>query len=689
VNKSIKKAKGRITLYILLPAVMSVIMLLCGLVFFVKDLSIGEYRKIGIFLAVLAALYGIIIVLYYIINKPYLTRKLISFAMEYAKVQKFLLKDLDIPYCLTDTSGCIMWANKCFAEIIGEKKYNNKSIKTYFEGIEEDDYTIFGEDNENIKEIDAYDRRFRMQFKKVDVRSAFGVDENSDDYDSRDFVVAVYAVDVTEETQLRKEVYDQTMLVGLLYLDNYEEAMLSVEEVRRSLLSALVDRKINKYLAEMDAITKKLERDKYLIIFKQKYLEYLQSDKFSLVDDVKTVNIGNDMSITISVGIGAGGDTYNKNMEYARNAVDLALGRGGDQAVVKAGDKVYYYGGKSKQVEKNTRVKARVKAHALVEVFEEKETVIIMGHQLSDTDALGAAIGVYKVARNQEKKAYIVINEVTSSLRPMLEHVKEIQEYENVFINSEQALEILDKNTVVVVVDVNRPSRTECPELLEKCKSIVVLDHHRQTTEVIENAVLSYIEPFASSACEMIAEVLQYIPDEIKIKQQEANVMYGGMLIDTNNFSSKAGVRTFEAAAFLKKKGADITKVKKILRDNFSDYKARAVAISNAEVFLDHFILSVSPNEGIESPTVVAAQAANELMNISGIKAAFVLTEYQEKIFISARSMDEVNVQIIMERLGGGGHLGGAGAQLEDTTMDEAKKIVRNTVKQMLEEGAI
>jgi len=480
------------------------------------------------------------------------------------------------------------------------------------------------------------------------------------------------------------------MIAGLIYIDNYEEALQSVDEVKSSLLAALIDRKINKYASNIDAIVRKLEKDRYFIIFKQKYLEQLQSDKFSIVDDVKTVNIGNEITVTISIGLGVGGATYAQNIDFARNAMELALGRGGDQAVVKDGDKVYYYGGKSKQVEKNTRVKARVKAHALREVLEGKDRVIIMGHTIGDVDSIGAAIGVYRTALAMGKKANIVINDITSSVRPLLERFSNNDEYESdMFLNGQQALDLVEQDTVVVVVDVSRPSRTECPELLERTKSVVVLDHHRQSTDIIENAVLSYIEPYASSACEMVAEIMQYIQDGIKIRPAEADAMYGGIMIDTNNFSQKTGVRTFEAAAFLRRNGADITRVKLMFRNGLADYKARAKAVSEAEVFLDSFALSECPTAGVESPTVVGAQAANELLNINGIKASFILTDYEGKIFISARSMDEVNVQLIMERLGGGGHMSVAGAQLSNCTVEEAKIIVKETVKEMLNEGEI
>ena len=416
----------------------------------------------------------------------------------------------------------------------------------------------------------------------------------------------------------------------------------------------------------------------------------LEAERFSLLEEVKTVNIGNEMAVTLSIGIGMNGDTYTQNYEYARIAIDMALGRGGDQAVVKNGGKILYFGGKSQQLEKTTRVKARVKAHALRELLETKDRLLIMGHKIGDIDSFGAAIGMYRIAVALNKKAYIVINEVTSSVRPMMDRFTGNSDYpKDLFVTGEEAAELADPSTALVVVDVNRPSYTEEPELLELVKTIVVIDHHRQSSEVISNATLSYVEPYASSACELVAEILQYVADSIRIKSPEADAMYAGIVIDTNNFTNQAGVRTFEAAAFLRRNGADVTRVRKLFRDKMEDYKARAEAVRQAEVFEGAFAISVCPAEGVESPTIAGAQAANELLDIIGIKASVVLTPYEGKIFVSARSIDEVNVQVMMEKLGGGGHRTIAGAQLTGMTVEEAKDKVKEVILAMKEKGEI
>jgi c-di-AMP phosphodiesterase-like protein len=416
----------------------------------------------------------------------------------------------------------------------------------------------------------------------------------------------------------------------------------------------------------------------------------MMDEKFTILEDVKNVKVGNEMAVTLSIGIGIKGVSYIEGYEQARAAIDLALGRGGDQVVIKDGEDVAYFGGKSKQVERNTRVKARVKAHALREIIESRENVIIMGHSLTDVDSLGAGIGIFCAARILGKRAQIVINGPTSSIRPLMECFTPDHGYpEDMFIESEEALEVLTRNSVVMVVDTNRPSYTECPELLRRANTIVVFDHHRQGSEVIENPLLSYIEPYASSACEMVAEVLQYFQEGFKLSAAEADCIYAGILIDTNNFMTKTGVRTFEAAAYLKRSGADVTRVRKMLRNDMACYKARAEAVRHAEVYRGSFAISVCPSENVESPTIVGAQAANELLNIIGIKASFVLTEYAGKIYISSRSIDEINVQLIMERLGGGGHLNVAGAQLSNCTVEQAKRTIMATLDEMLKEGEI
>ncbi len=611
---------------------------------------------------------------------------LVEFSAEYAWIQKQLLTEMALPYALADDDGRIVWMNQAFQEIIALEKGTRKNLLSLFPEVTKTDLAV---DNETAQVHTSFgEYKFRLDLQPIFVSGT--EEEDIEALVSRQKLLAVYLFDETEILRYRQEITDERMVAGLIYLDNYDEALEIVEEVRRSLLTALIDRKINKAIGSIEGVVKKLEKDKYFFTIKQKYMEQLEEERFSILEEVKAVNIGNEMAVTLSIGIGMGGDSYSQNYDFARAAIDMALGRGGDQAVVKDGSRIQYYGGKSQQLEKATRVKARVKAHALRELVETKDRLLIMGHQMSDIDSFGAAIGIYRIAVALNKKAHIVINQVTSSVQPMMDRFLDNPEYpEDLFLKGPQAAELVDNNTMLVVVDVNRPSITDAPELLKMVKTIVVLDHHRQSSEVITNAVLSYVEPYASSTCEMVAEVLQYIADGIRIKPAEADTMYAGIVIDTNNFTNQTGVRTFEAAAYLRRSGADVTRVRKLFRDDMADYKAKAYTITSAEVYRDSFSIGVCPAEGLHSPTIVGAQAANELLEIKGIKASVVLTEYQNTIYVSARSIDEVNVQVMMEQLGGGGHRTIAGAQLKDGTIEDAKRRVKEVIDQMLQKGDI
>lgn len=673
------KLKGRVFTHLIYPCIMSVVLFVVGIWITVIDSDAGSI------ILSLAIVYLIFTIVMYVVNQKLVMQELIKFAVDYAQVQKELLDDMVIPYGLIDRQGNILWQDGEMSHLL--RREYGKRVPEVFKEIT-DEHLELGDE---IKEmhINFKDHFYRVQLKRVDTDKAFNNTEILD-IENQEYVIAMYMFDETRLRKIEKENFDQKLVVGLIYIDNYEEVLQSVEDVRASLLAALIDRKINKFVSNIDGIVRKLEKDKYFMVLKRQSLEAIRSEKFDIVDDVKTVSIGNELQVTISIGIGMGAETYGQLCDYSRAAMDLALGRGGDQAVVKDGENVYYYGGKTKQVEKNTRVKARVKAHALREIIETKESLLIMGHKLSDIDALGAAVGIYKAARLFNKPAHIVLNDVTASLRPMVDRFLDSEDYgPEVFVNSEEAVDIMNSGTLVVVVDVNRPSRTECPELLKMTKSVVVLDHHRQTSEIIENALLAYIEPYASSTCEMVAEILQYIQDGIRLRSLEADAMYGGIVIDTNNFVQKTSVRTFEAAAFLKRHGADVIRVKKLFRDNFSDYKWRADSVSRAEIFLDCFAITVSESEGVQSPTVLGAQIANELLDINGIEASFVLTEYNNKIYVSARSLDTINVQLIMERMGGGGHMNMAGVQIEGKSLEEVKQMVIETVKEMKADKSI
>ena len=678
------RLKGRIKTYIQFSIYLGILLFFVDAAMFLIDV------RSGALLTGYTLVYFAITLSLYFYNKPIIMNELISFATEYGQIQRKLLRDMDLPYALLDDNGKVIWTNIAFEAVIHQPKGYTKSITALFPTITRDRLPDDSGVDEAQYELEYDGNEYIAKFKKISLKE---MAEHSDMIEAKDYNGYLIAVYLYAETALHialQEVDDQSLAVGMIYLDNYEEALESIEEVRRSLLIALIDRKVNKYISGYDGICKKLEKDKYLVILRKKMIAQLQESRFDLLEEVKTVNIGNEMAVTLSIGVGLDGLTYAQNYEFARNAIDLALGRGGDQAVIKTPESITYYGGKSQQVEKNTRVKARVKAHALREIITGKDLVLVMGHRMPDADSFGAAVGIYRVAQTLGRKAHIVLNDATPNIQPMVDMFIGNTEYEeDMIIGNQQAIEAAGGNCVLVVVDVNKPSITECPDLLRFCKSVVVLDHHRQGTETIENATLSYVEPYASSASEMVSEILQYTYDNIKIRTEEADCLYSGIMVDTNNFMTKTGVRTFEAAAFLRRNGADVTRVRKLFREDALEYKAKADAVSQAEIYKQYFAISICTADELPSPTIIGAQAANELLNIKGIKASFVLTDYQGKIYISARSIDEVNVQVIMERMGGGGHLSTAACQMEGVGVIEAIGALKRTIDSMLENNEI
>lgn len=671
------KVRGKFRIYLQWPVMLSALWILVTVAVSALDL------RAGILVSAATVIYLAVSLGLYFTRRRALLSGMLECALQYSETQVRQLDELLVPYAVVDENGRLVWMNQEFSRVLEAGRNEPKTLMSIFPQITKEQLKTEGE---IVTVHDVYgERSYRIDLREL------AVDSEQESLEEPHY--SLTAVCLSDETQIlkyRQEINDQKMVAGLIYLDNYDEALESVEEVRRSLLIALIDRKINKYISSMNGIVKKLEKDKYFFAVKQQYMGKIQEDHFSILEEVKTVNIGNEMAVTLSIGIGMNGDSYSQNYEYARTAIDMALGRGGDQAVVKDSGKIQYYGGKAQQVEKTTRVKARVKAHALRELMEGKDRLLIMGHRMADIDSFGAAVGIYRIATALNKKANIVLNQVTSSVRPMMERFTESSDYpEDMFLKGEEAAALVDNTAMLVVVDVNRPSITDEPSLLKMVRTIVVLDHHRASSEVIDNAVLSYVEPYASSACEMVAEVLQYIADGIKVKAPEADAMYAGIVIDTQNFTNQTGVRTFEAAAFLRRSGADITRVRKLFRENMVDYQAKAEAVRNAQVYMDAFAISVCPSDGIESPTILGAQAANELLEIRGIKASVVLTLYNGVVYYSARSIDEVNVQVMMEKLGGGGHRTIAGAQIPDITLDDGISRLKDVIRQMVEEGQV
>lgn len=674
--------KGKLKWYMAAPILVTPLFLLGNIYVYLYDL------EAGLIMTGVIVLYVLVMLLFFLRFRRRMGEAIVDFAVRYGTVQKELLDKFQIPYALLDSNGRFLWMNQQFSTVTGLEKHYRKSVESVFPTVTTD--MIRNEEENQIINIEFGEQKFAIHMQRIGFENEESENELIGFEHESNHMTALLLFDITELEEVRQENVDLKLVPAIIYIDNYDEIVDKVEIVKKSMLTAVIDRKITAYFQAMDGIVEKIEKDKYFVAFQYRYLKKLEENRFSLLEEVKSIHMGNDSDVTLSIGVGVGAQTYTESLEFASAAINIALGRGGSQAVIKDGKSVSYYGIHGKEVEKNTRVKARVKAQALREVMETKENVLVMGHAISDIDAFGAAVGVAVAARELGKKSQIILNTITTSLRPLVDAVMNQEDTpEDFIINSEEAMRVVNDRTMVMVVDTNRANYTECPEILRRTENIVVFDHHRQGDGLILNPILSYIEPYASSTCEMVAEVLQYFSERIQIRPLEADCIYAGMLIDTNNFMAKTGVRTFEAAAYLRRNGADMTRVRKMLRENMQAYKARAEVVRNAEVYRDAFAISVCDSSDLESPTVVGAQAANELLDITGIKASFVLTDFQKKIYISARSIDEIDVQMIMERMGGGGHLNFAGAQIEGKTIEEVTAEIRELLDRLIEEGEI
>lgn len=681
------KFKGALRTYMLWPVWLAILLLCMVLSIYVVD------KKAAGLMLIYTALYLVIALLLFLFKRPYIMGELVRFAADYGQVQRSFVKELDVPYGIMDLEGHLIWSNNELKDIVKLEKTARSSIFDIFEELTLEQLPTVEEDV--TLHIVHSGKNYRVLMRLIDM-SDYRDDMpwllEKEEKQSVNTLIGMYLYDETEIVALKKENFEEKMLIGLLYIDDYEDSLRDAEDTRRALISAWVERSINKYMQSIDAVVKRLEKDKYIFVFKQKYLEVMRANRFSVLEEIRNINIY-EATITISIGVGVGAPSYAKGYELAKDAMDMALGRGGDQAVVMTLDgKTEEFGGKTDQNRKSARVKARVKANELKGLIKGAEQVIIMGHSNGDPDSFGSSVGVYRMAKALGKKAQIVLNEIPATLRPIVEMFQDNQKYEeDMFISGTRAQEIMDIQTLLVVVDTSQTFLVECKELLALTKNIAVIDHHRQQdkSKTIENILFSYIEPSASSVCEMLSEMLQYIGEDLKLEPVEADAMYAGIMIDTNNFLYKAGVRTMEAAAYLQRNRANVVKLRKMLRTDFTEYQVKAQVISSAEVFMNHFAFATLDSNGVDEPKVLISKAANELLNIDRVKASFVVTEINGAINISARSIDEVNVEVVMKKIGGGGHMSQAAASLPDCTTEEAIERVKEVLRDMTEKGEI
>ncbi len=575
------------------------------------------------------------------------------------------------PLLITDGNGEINWYNDWFKEAVAQGDLYGKPVKSL---IPEIDVSKFIETEEQTHINLTIGENSYELWGNVARSGKTGDDPK---------LIVIYFIDKTEEVRLAKLREEERLIEAIVIIDNYDEVLKETPNSNHGALLGEIEQKVNEWIDLGGGILRKYERDKFIVLFNNRNFGKITENKFAVLDAVRAINHENKIPATLSIGIGKMGQDVTENDKFARLAIDMALGRGGDQVVIRDNVNFTFFGAKTREVEKRTKVKARVVAHALRELVDQSNKVIIMGHKRSDMDCMGAAIGLCKAVKSRGKDAFIVVDGEGSNAKPLLQEFKSVPEYESVFISNEYALNIFERDTLVIVVDVHRPVMVECPELLKHAKNVVLIDHHRRSEDFIENAVLTYHEPYASSTCEMITEILQYIQDNERLTKMEAEALYAGIFMDTKGFTFKAGVRTFEAASYLRRMGVDTVNIRRLFKTDIVSYLAKVEIIRTAVIYKDNIALSYLYEE-CPDMSITVAQAADELLNISGIEASFVLAKTGNRVVISGRSLETVNVQVILEKLGGGGHITIAGAQLEDTTLEEANKLLKEAIDEVL-----
>jgi c-di-AMP phosphodiesterase-like protein len=570
---------------------------------------------------------------------------------------KIALEKLPVGIVVLEKSGVIHWHNSLFGALLGQGVHFGDNLNARFpqfpwEGLWKGDV--------HTTSMEHNGRRYRIE--------SFPICK-------ADEVLALYFFDVTEAEELVETSLGQRPVIQIIQVDNYEEVMQGVEDVRRSEISAEISRVLGEWAVELQGYFKRIEKDKFVLIVSRSALHHLTEERFDILDRLRAVNIGNKIPITLSIGVAADAPTLMELGHRAQAGLDLALGRGGDQATVNIKGKLEFYGGKARAVEKTGKVKARIVAHALRDLMQDASQIMVMGHAGEDFDSLGAAIGVIKMAREVDKPAKLVVSQPSAALGRLQDLIQDYKELEGAFITPLEAEYVIaDKETLLIVVDTHRPSLVAAPKLLSRLERVVIIDHHRRSEEFIANPVLVYIEPYASSTCELVTELLQYFQDRMELTRMEATVLYAGIIVDTKNFAIQSGVRTFEAASYLRRAGADPSLVKHLFRMDFETAKNRAEIIRNTEILFGSVAIGVC-HESIKNAQITAAQSADMLLNLEGIRVSFVLCPLEDRVItVSARSDGDINVQMIVEKLGGGGHQTVAGAQLNGVTLEEARQ---------------
>lgn len=638
---------------------------------------------IGIFKPVLG-LIGVLVLLYLLyydfsnINekKKQLAKYVEGLSNEFDSAAKHAIFNMPFPLVIIDEKGSISWYNTPFLDMIVEEEILNERIYDLVPGIHMEE--LLNREEAHPISIQYGDRYYQIHHNFVD---------NKKIASSKNNIIMLYWVDNTDYVMLDNKYKDEKTIVALAYVDNYDDVRNSTPDINRPLVLAEIDKRIASYFTSHGGIVRKYENDKYLIIMDHSAMEFIKLRRFDLLDQIRELNIGNTIPITLSMGICAVGEYPLQSYENARAAIDIALGRGGDQAVLKTGSSFEFFGGKSKAMEKRNKVKSRVIGYALRQLIDQADEIFVMGHKNPDMDSFGAGIGILRGIKNRQKDGYLVLNGENPSIKNIYDKMKNEQpELIDRIVTTEEATNLIDKNSLLIVVDNHKPSFTEAPELLDMVDKIVIIDHHRRGTEFIKDPVLIYLEPYASSTCELVTEVLSYMSDNINLTKFEAEALMAGITVDTKNFSFQTGVRTFEAASILKRAGADTTIVRQLFRDDFNTFLYKAEVIKSSKIIFNKIAIGRLEKQ-TEDSLLIAAISANELLNINGVEASFVLTYNNNKVHISGRSLGNISAQLILERLGGGGHLTSAGTQLSSMTIDEGEKLLIDTIDKYLKDG--
>ena len=581
------------------------------------------------------------------------------------KVAQSTIINSPFPLVILETNGNIIWKSSKFI-----KEFSSIDIANYLNDIIRE-LRIKIENSQNTAEISIKEKML-IGSKIYKVVGEY-VKSKDKEKKNKEYMATIYFIDETKYEELIKKYNESKICVAILMIDNYEELMQRATEEEKTGIISSIEKNIYAWVNKFSGICIKSERDTFVCVFEEKYIDEIKEQKFSILDEIKEIKTSDKLQSTLSIAISEDGDTVFQKYKSAKEVIDIALGRGGDQAIIKQDGKYMFFGGRSQEVEKRTKVKARTVAQALEELIENSSNVIIMGHSNSDIDAIGSSMGIYRIAKTIGKEAYIVNTSSGTSLDNFIEDAKKIKEYQDNIIDRNEALAKINPDTLLVVTDTDKKNYVDVPELLEETTKIVVIDHHRRGTDYIENAILTFHEVYASSACELVTELIEYSEKEIKLEKIEVEALYAGIMMDTKNFTFKTGVRTFEAAAYLRRSGIDIIRVKKWFQSDIETYNKISYIISKAEIINENIAIAIYDKED-KNINVVCAKAADELLTISNIVASFVIGQADDKIYISGRSIGDVNVQVILEKLGGGGHITVAGAQVEGMTVEEVKQ---------------